>query len=972
VSHRADDVSHGAGLRRRAWLVAVLLAACRSQGDAPAATSAAHGAHSAEAVARFLRGDSLYKRDFDSARVVFDSAIIAARRDGDSVTLARALTSRANAAWRLGRYDEAKRIGDEALALKRRIHLDAELPKSYAGLGLLAQARGQLEEAQALFTRGLTASIAADDSAYVTRSHNNLGLVLTDLGEFDRARSELDAARATAAARGDGVVETSAAINLGRLELEIGDPTAALGWLRGARTRSAALGYFVGEENALGQMARAHAALGQPDLAIRYTDSALAIARAHRLKEPEADDLHQMAELYQSDGQYKPALRLLGEARAIADSLGMVTKLAHVSLAEAHAYAALGNLRVARGRATALVARLRREGARADELEAELYAAELAQRAGDRAGAEARLDTASSIAASLGTSLARVRVALARARVLDARAAADEVLPALASIRGDSLLLSADEQTERDALLARARLRLGEVDSAIVDGRRAVAGAERIRARLLTGELRAGYTSHRATVYADLVMALLRKGAVDEAFRVADAARGRSLTERLGAESRSLRAGRRPADAELRQLLARIELLTVRLRATDSARTRDRGPAYDTLAGALARKLGEARREYEALLVRAAPDEPAASILGTNTVGAAEVRRSLQAGEALIEFLSTSERLLTFVVTRDGVRWTESPVTDDDLAERVRSARDVIARRGPGGDAPLRGLYERLIAPLERSRMLAGAHTLVVVPHGALAYLPVAALVRDAPSGARYLVEDYSIVTLASASALPLLRGRTAARGAEQTSVLAPLPTELPATREEASAVVHASSSAHSWVGDAATERVLRDALARGGIVHVATHGVYEAPSPMFSGIRLATAHASAHVAPDDDGRLETHEVLAMSVRATLVFLSGCETALGPAWSTSFERSDDYVTLAQAFLFAGAQNVVATLWRIDDRSAAELAGRFSRALAGSSPAEALATAQRELIHGGTYRQPYYWAAYLVSGSGVIR
>jgi CHAT domain-containing protein len=78
------------------------------------------------------------------------------------------------------------------------------------------------------------------------------------------------------------------------------------------------------------------------------------------------------------------------------------------------------------------------------------------------------------------------------------------------------------------------------------------------------------------------------------------------------------------------------------------------------------------------------------------------------------------------------------------------------------------------------------------------------------------------------------------------------------------------------------------------------------------------------------------------------------------------------VTLAQAFLFAGAQNVVATLWRIDDRSAAELAGRFSRALLGASPAEALAAAQRELIGGGTYRRPYYWAAYVVSGSGVIR
>jgi CHAT domain-containing protein/tetratricopeptide (TPR) repeat protein len=970
VRQRADGVSRRAALRCRACFAVALLAACRSQSDAPRTTRTTPNTPSAAATALFLRGDSLYRRDFDSARVVFDSAIAVARGDADSSTLARALTSRGNTAWRLGSYDDAKRIGEEALAIKLRIHADSELPKSYAGLGLLAQARGQLEDAQVLFTRGLAASVAVGDSVYITKSHNNLGLLLTDLGEFDRARAELDAARTTAAAHGDGIVETSAAINLGKLELETGDPMAALAWLRGARSRSAALGYFVGEENALGQMGRAYAALGEPGLAISYTDSALALARTHRLKEAEADDLHQMAELYQSNGQYKPSLGLLRAARVIADSLGMMTKLAHVSLAESHAFASLGNLPIARARASALVARLRREGARADALDAELYAAELAQRAGDRDDSDARLDTASTIASSLGTALARVHVALGRARILDARAAAADVITTLASIRGDSLLLTAEELTERDALLARALLRVAAVDSAIAAGRRAVDGAERIRARLLTGELRAGYVSNRANVYADLVMALLRKGEVDEAFRVADAARGRSLTERLGAESRSLRSGPRPPAAELRQLLARIELLTARLRATDAARTRDRGPADDALAGTLARKLAEARREYEALLVRAAPDEPAASILGVTTVGAAEVRRSLDSEEALVEFLSTSERLLTFVVTRERVRWIESPLTDDDLAERVRSVRSAIAGRAPGGDAPLRAMYDRLIAPLARAGMLADVRRLVVVPHGALAYLPFAALVRESPSGARYLVEDQSILTLASASALPLLRGRAAAHGAEQASVLAPLPSELPASREEASAVVQASPGARSWVGDRATEYVMREALARGGVVHVATHGSYEGRAPMFSGIRLASA--GEHVAPDDDGRLETHEVLAMTVHTPLVFLSGCETALGPAWGTSFERSDDYVTLAQAFLFAGAQNVVATLWRIDDGSAATLAGSFSRALATGSPAEALATAQRELIRGGTYRHPYYWAAYVVSGSGFIK
>ena len=959
--------------RYGAWLAAVVLAACRQQTDAPARAPRVNPARavSVHAAALLLRGDSLYKRDFDSARVVYESATAVARRDADSVSLAIALTKRGNAAWRSGRYDEAERIGEEALALKQRIGLDAELPKSYAGLGLLAQARGRFEDAHRLLASALAASVAVGDSTYIAKSHNNLGLVLTDLGEFDRARTELVAARAMAAARHDSVVETSAGINLGKLELETGDAAAALRWLRDVRTRSATLHDFVGEENALGQMARAHAALGEPGLAIAHAESALVIARAHGLKEAEADDLHLMAELYQSAGQHRPSLQYLARARALADTLGMISKLAHVSLAEAHAFAALGNVPTARSRAAALITRLRREGARGDELDAELYAAELAQRAGDRAAADARLDTAAAIARALGTSLARVRVALARARVNDLRSAPAAVVAELDSIRADTLVLTADEQTERDALLARARLRLGAVDSAIAAGRRAVDGAERIRARMTTGELRAGFISDRVGMYADLVVALLRKGAVDDAFRVADAARGRSLTERLGIESRTLSGAARPPAAELRLLLARIERLTARLRATDSARTRDRGAADDALASALSRQLVDARREYEAMRVRAARDESATTILGASTVNAADVRRSLDSREALVEFLSTSDRLLSFVVTRERVRWIDEPITADDLAERVRSARSAIATRGPGGDAPLRGLHERLIAPLERQGMLDGVHALVIVPHGALAYVPIAALVRDSPTGARYLVEDYSLLWLASASALPMLRGRTPTRGTVAASVLAPLPAELPASREEAAAVVRASSlGTRSWVGDAATERVLREALARTGVVHVASHGWYDARSPMFSGIRLASA--TGPIDPADDGRLETHEVLSLSVRSPLIFLSGCETALGPAWGTSFERGDDYVTLAQAFLFAGAQNVVATLWRIDDRSAAELAGRFSRALAGSSPAEALATAQRELIHGGTYRQPYYWAAYLVSGSGVIR
>jgi CHAT domain-containing protein len=140
----------------------------------------------------------------------------------------------------------------------------------------------------------------------------------------------------------------------------------------------------------------------------------------------------------------------------------------------------------------------------------------------------------------------------------------------------------------------------------------------------------------------------------------------------------------------------------------------------------------------------------------------------------------------------------------------------------------------------------------------------------------------------------------------------------------------------------------------------------------MFSAIALAPPSRAGDVTPSNDGRLEMHEVLAMEVGSRLVYLSGCETALGAATPTSSRSEEDYATLAQAFLFAGARDVVATLWRIDDRGAADFAIRFYQSLRSTSPTEALALAQRALIHDQRYAAPYYWAAYTVSGAGTIQ
>jgi CHAT domain-containing protein len=361
-------------------------------------------------------------------------------------------------------------------------------------------------------------------------------------------------------------------------------------------------------------------------------------------------------------------------------------------------------------------------------------------------------------------------------------------------------------------------------------------------------------------------------------------------------------------------------------------------------------------------------DRRAAVLLGTGRVSSADVRQALDADEALLEYLDTPDRLVVFVVRRNGVTVFDTGTTPVAIAARVRLARDMLVRHTPGPDVPvLSALHELLVAPAQRRGLLDGVRTLIVVPHGALTYLPFTAL-RDGPNG-RFLVDRYDVVTLPSAASLPALRRvpATRARPAPNEAravVLAPEPETLPGTRDEAREVARVLGE-RPLLGRDASERALRQAFERSAVIHVAAHAVLNARSPMFSRLELARGSGASR----DDGRLELHELLSESVGSGLVFLSGCETALGPAWSTTFQRGEDYATLSQAFLQAGARNVVATLWRIEDHGAAEFASAFYRELRGRSPSAALAAAQRAMLRSPLFSAPYYWAAYQIEGAG---
>jgi len=944
------------------------LSACRG-GDGRQRDAAGDGANPFPQL--LALADAQYNRgQYDSARRTLDDELTRAGQLGDSANIARGWTTLSIVNRWQSRYDEAQSFGERSVSLKRRLGLDAEVAKSLNALGLLANNRGHYDEALRRLQEARDAAEAVQDSAYVAKARGNLGLVYSNMGDVDHARTEFLALRDFGAAKHSARDEATALNNLGMLATRAGDASAAIALLGEARARYAKLGDEAGEENALGQLGVAWQELGETSRALAYLDSALTIARKDELGDAETDDLKLIAEIHEDAGDHEGALKVLARARALADSLKMPAKLGHVLLTEARAYASAGTPSLALVRADEAARREKEADSPIDELAAELEIAALAQRIGKAAHADSALVRAQTIADSLGSGIARIQLALGVARVADAADRSDQVLSLVNRMGRDTALLTPGESSERETLRAHALLRRGEFAAAAASGGRAVAGVERLRSNLGSASLRTSYTADRVRSYGDLVIALLSLNRVDSAFRIADAARGRALIERLNAARRDLpRAGTSGDLIVADSLLRRISALIDQLRIADTTVRRNRsGPASDAPMGDIQRGLSLARTSYDSLLDRMSGSDARSAIVGATTVDVRAIRRVLAADERLIEYFQAADRLLIFVVSPQSVAVANVPVARSVLAEEARRAREIVATAGGQPAEPLSALYASLIAPLDQRRLLAGARRLVIVPHGALTYCPFAAL-RESDR-APYLIERFSLLMLTSASALVPLRNDSARVSANGSQVFAPLTRQLPASRGEAIAVA-ARLAVTPVLDSSASEQAVRQALLSSSVVHVASHGTLDAEHPMFSSISLAASRGTAP-APANDGRLETHEVLGMQIRSRLVYLSGCETALGASQPTSSRSDEDYTTLAQAFLFAGASNVVATLWRIDDRAATDLAMRFYGGLAASSPADALAAAQRSMIRDPRYAAPYYWAAYTVSGSGVIR
>lgn len=504
----------------------------------------------------------------------------------------------------------------------------------------------------------------------------------------------------------------------------------------------------------------------------------------------------------------------------------------------------------------------------------------------------------------------------------------------------------------------------GALTESAAELRSAVRDVERYASTLQLAERRAGFLEDKLQPYADLASVSLELGRIREAFEVSEQLRARQMLDLL-AHGRLGEADGLPHGSEEQDLRRRITELTLRLEDAESTSTSFRELSGQATSLDAAREaLLRAQEQYSELLVKLREDQPElATLVAGNIATSREVSGSLPSNTAFVEYLVTDSGSVAFVITRDTIVAVDLNVGRLALARLVDFTRGTLGRGDLGRGlwrAPLRRLHQQLVAPVDKTGLLLGKRRLIIAPHGELHYLPFAALLEPGPTE-RFLIERYDLTYVPSASVWMRLNERRAPSATRTVLALAPQALRLPGARAEVASLRDLyGDEATVLHGTSASESRFRELAPRYDVLHLATYGVLNKQNPMFSFVALQ---------PDSsgDGRLEVQEIFGLRLRARLVVLSACQTALGSGALRDVPEGDDWVGLVRAFLFAGSSAVLATMWPVEDRGTAAFMEDFYRNLWGGTPEpEALGTAQRNAIRKGN-KDPFYWAGYSLVG-----
>ncbi len=332
--------------------------------------------------------------------------------------------------------------------------------------------------------------------------------------------------------------------------------------------------------------------------------------------------------------------------------------------------------------------------------------------------------------------------------------------------------------------------------------------------------------------------------------------------------------------------------------------------------------------------------------------------------ETAVVYMVSEEKTYVFVLWQaqtgeNNIEAIEIDLTKDEIKELGESIIKDWEIQKP------QYLSDKLLKPI--MPYLKNTKKLCIVPDSYLFSIPFHAL--PLPDSDKYLIEDYSVYYDYS---LSILRELKAIKKSGKETVLAfgnpdfsrfkasvekSNFSALPKSEEEVLSIQEIySGSSKIFLNNEASETNFKQNVSDYNIIHLATHGLFNDVNPMYSSLLLTSGNG-------EDGYLSASEIIKMNVNSDLVVLSACETAKG-----IISDGEGMLGLSRAFLGAKVPTIIASLWQVDDRSTKLLMEQFYQNIRNKDDyATALQKAQLYMLKSSRYKNPFFWAPFIVIG-----
>lgn len=879
----------------------------------------------AEANAFALGGLGQYARAVD----VYDRAAALYDRHGRSAEQAGSAVGKVFALAMLGRYEEAVQTGLRARAVLEQHRQWRALANLSMNLAVVHGRRRDDARALAEFDQTLTLClrIGADGERLLPLVEQDRAIVLRNLGRFQESIDANENARRL-------LERTNQQAELGHVQQNIAATYVMLGRFNEALALlDQARDTFLSDGRPVDAI-EADLVISYCLLQLRRFDDALEKCRDVRRLCAEVGRQREVAEALLNEamahtGLQRPdqALDALLEARSLFQAEGNLVWMNRVDIERA--------------------ALLQVQGQHRDSLELAMQCAgEFEQRNLPVQQAQAALVAARAAIALNDHETAR---SLAQA----ALATADQQHLAELTLQSHAIL-AADAEAQDNRLEARQHYEL------------AIQALEQLRGRVMV-EHRAGFLEDKQSLYQHALCLSLELNDPARGLEYAERAKSRALVDMLAFKLDLGLTARRPGDAgivaELEQLREKRDRLYRRWQGSaDLARNAwEASSEPQNLSNDVVALEARMTQLWHKLLVRNADYARDVTLWQVHTE---PIQPSLDDQTAVLEYFTTDTDMVAFVVTKRTVTATRLQLTENALRRSLRRlhlnfaavpASQLAQIPGLTGNARgiLQQLFSQLVAPV--LPQLVGFQRLIVVPHGALHYLPFQALF----DGDRYLVEQFELARLPVASLLrfccdePRTGEGVLALGNSYDGL-------LPHAVDEARTVAALCNGDLLLEQDATTDALRTRAAAR-RVLHLAVHGDFRPDNPLFSGLALA------------EGWLTTFDIFNLRLNASLVTLSACQTG-----QHVIGGGDELLGLMRAFFAAGASSLVLSQWAVEDRSTAALMTAFyGHLMSGATKGDALRQSQLQFIRSqiapelpaDAYTHPYFWAPFFLVGDG---